>query len=269
MHSRTALIGLGRVSILALVLWASRVSLFGAEVAIIRTNWFDRCITNVIEVRMPANRFVNEYHSNWVTQLRTNIVDVFATNQVAVELLRTNFVARYQTNWNTLNLTNWEAVILFKTNWITQQVTNVVQVAAPARPSAAEATPGAVAESKEARAEIVAPAPAAAWGGPFAIEAARTSLPAANNLVEVQLKVRGTAAAAAPLQVQTWRVERDDGAILLFGQDQDFKRQMPVGKYKVEARLKGEGDNPPLSARGTLSVTLSEATIQPKLLVRK
>ena len=64
-------------------------------------------------------------------------------------------------------------------------------------------------------------------------------------------------------------MEREDGAILLFGQDQQFKRPLPVGKYKVEAKLKAEGDDPPLSVRGTLSVTLREATIQPRLLVKK
>jgi hypothetical protein len=37
----------------------------------------------------------------------------------------------------------------------------------------------------------------------------------------------------------------------------------------VEAKLKPEGDNPPLLARGTLSVTAQEVTIQPKLLVKK
>jgi hypothetical protein len=69
--------------------------------------------------------------------------------------------------------------------------------------------------------------------------------------------------------LQNWRVERDDGAILLFGQDQEFKRPLPVGNYKVEAKLKAEGDNPPLAVRDTLSVTPREATIQPRLLVKK
>lgn len=268
MHGRTALIGLGRFLAVGLVFGASRISPFGAEVAIIRTNWFDRCITNLIEVRMPANRFVNEYHTNWVTQLRTNVIDVYATNQVAVDVLRTNFVARYQTNWSTVSLTNWETVILFKTNWITQPVTNVVQVALPTPPTAAEPVSRKF-EPKEAQTATGVSAPAAAWVGPLALETVPTALPSTNNLVEVQLKVRWTGNTAAPLQVQNWRVERDDGAILIFGQDQEFKRQLPVGNYKVEARLKGEGNNPPLAARGTLSVTPHEATIQPKLVGKK
>ena len=80
------------------------------------------------------------------------------------------------------------------------------------------------------------------------LEAAKTARPAANNLVEVQLKAVEQRT-AAPLQVQNWRVEREDRTVLLFGQDQTFKRQLPVGRYKVEAKLRAEGDNPPL-ARG-------------------
>jgi hypothetical protein len=64
-------------------------------------------------------------------------------------------------------------------------------------------------------------------------------------------------------------MECEDGAIRLFGQDQDFKRELPVGNYRVEAKLKVEGDNPPLSVRGTLSVTARETVIQPRLLGRR
>lgn len=303
MHGHAALVRLVRVVAVSLALWASGLSLIGVEANVTRTNWFDRWITNVIEVRMPANRFVNEYRTNWVTQLRTNVIDVYATNRVtrtltnpvvveatetnvvtayetnwsmrtltnwvAVNVLRTNFVDRYQTNWSTLNLTNWETVVLFKTNWITQAVTNVVQTDRPNRPAATVAALREAVEPKEARVETAPPAPAVVWTGPLAIEAARTARPPANNLVEVLLKVRWTGNTAAPLWVQNWRVEREDGAILLFGQDREFKRQLPVGKYKVEARLKGEGDNPPLVARGTLSVTTAVATIQQRLLVKK
>jgi hypothetical protein len=303
MQRNAALVSLVRAAAVSLVLWVSGLCLVGSEVNITRTNWFDRWITNVIEVRMPANRFVNEYHTNWVTQLRTNIVDVYATNQmtrmltnqVVVDAFRTNFVVAYQTNWQTktltnqvavnllrtnlvsqyrtnvsmLSLTNWETVVLFQTNWITQPVTNVVRIDSPIRQAAPVTAPKETAERKEVRAATASPAPAPAWTGPLAIEAARTARPAANNLVEVQLKARWTGDTAAPLQIQNWRVEREDGAILLFGQEQEFKRQLPVGKYKVEAKLKAEGDDPPLAARGTLSVTTLEATIQQKLLAKK
>ena len=302
MPRNAVLVGIARVMALSLTFWAFGPSLRGAEVTISRTNWVERWITNLIEIQMPDNRFVNVYHTNWVTQLRTNVVDVYATNwtmckltnqievvaiwtnhvtayhtnwttktltnQMVVNLVRTNFVDLYNTNWSVLNLTNWQPVVLFKTNRITQLVTNVVQIDPPNRPVAAAPAPNEVVEPLQAPAETISPVPAA-WAGPLTIEAVRTDRPPANDLVEVQLKARPTDITAPPQQIQHWRVEREDGAVLLFGQDQEFKRQLPVGKYKVEAKLKAEGDDSPLSLRGTLSVTLREATIQPRLLVKK
>jgi hypothetical protein len=283
-------------------LWVSGLSLLGAEVTITQTNLVERWITNVINVQMPDNRFVNEYHTNWVTLKHTNIVDVpvtnwtmvkrtnevevaatwtnsvtayhtnwvtrTVTNHTSLSLVRTNIMEQYQTNWSTITLTNWQTVVLFRTNWITQAVTNVVQVDLPTRPVAAAAAPSEAVESQGTPAQASSPVPAG-WTGPLAIEAARTSRPPANDLVEVQLKVRRTDNPPAAVQVQSWRVEREDGAVLLFGQDQQFKRPLPVGRYKVEAKLKADRNSAPLSVRGTLSVTLREATIQPRLLVKK
>jgi hypothetical protein len=269
--------GLRQFLATSLTLSVSCLSAIGAEVTITRTNLAERWITNVIEVRMPVNRFVNEYRTNWVTQLRTNIVNVSVTNwvmrqltnEVQVEATWTNHVTAYQTNWNMLNLTNWQTVVLFKTNWLTQAVTNLVQIDLPSRPVVPAAAPSEAAEPKEAAVVTAPPAPAASWEGSLAIEAARTARPPANDLVEVQMKIRRTDNAASQSQVQQWRVEREDGAILLFGQDQDFKRELPAGNYKVEARLKVGGDNPPLSVRGTLSVTTRGAVVQPRLLVTR
>jgi hypothetical protein len=277
MNGNASFVGLGRILAASLTLSASALSLTGTEVTITRTNWADRCITNVIEVRMPVNRFVNEYRTNWVTQLQTNVVDVFLTNwvmrkltnQVEVAATWTNHVTAYQTNWSTLNLTNWQTVVLLKTNWLTQAVTNLVQIDLPSRPIVAAAAPNEVLEPKDHPLQTTMPALAAVWAGPLAIEADRTARPPTNDLVEVQMKVRYTDNTAAPPQVQQWRVEREDGAILLFGQDQEFKRDLPLGNYKVEARMKVEGDNPPLSVRSTLSVTTRETVVQPRLLVRK
>ena len=286
---------MARVLALSLTLCASARSLPGAEVTITRTNAVERWITNVIDVRMPVNRFVNECHTNWVTEVRTNWsmrtltnrVEVRATwtnhvtayhtnwiprnvtNHVAVNLVRTNFVDRYHTNWSTLVLTNWQTVVLLKTNWITQLVTNVIQMDVPTRSAAAAPVPKEMVEPKEASVETTFSTSAAGWTGPLAIEAVRTARPPANDLVEVSMRVRWTGKTTTPLHVQHWRVEREDAAVLLFEQEQDFKRELPVGRYRVEARLKPEGGNPPVSARGILSVTAREALIQPRLFVRK
>jgi hypothetical protein len=216
--------------------------------------------TNEVEVAATWTNSVTAIRTNWTTRT--------LTNHVTVNLVRTNVLDRYQTNWSTLTLTNWESLVLFKTNWITQPVTNIVQVDLPRRPAVVVAAPADPVAPQEPQAEPAALA-LGAWAGPVAIEAARTSRPSANELVEVQLKVRRTDSTAGPVQVQSWRVEREDGAVLLVGQDQQFKRSLPLGKYKVEAKLKAEGDTYPLSVRGTLSVTLQDATVQPRLLVRK
>jgi hypothetical protein len=302
MNGNTAPAGLVRVLAFNLALLAASPSLAGGEVTITRTNWLERWITNVIDVRMPLNRFVDEYHTNWITQIHTNIVDVpvtnwtkvnqtnrvevaaswtnhvtachtnwitrTLTNHVTFDLTQTNFVDRHQTNWTTLNLTNWETLVLLKTNWITRQVTNLVQLDLPSRPAPPAAGPGETADPRETPPDTPL-LPPAKWGGRLAIEAARTTRLPANDLVEVELKVRWTDNTPGPAQVDQWRVQREDGAVVLFGQDQQFKRSLPAGKYKVEAKLKAEGDNPPLSVRGTLSVTPNDANIQPRLLVKK
>jgi hypothetical protein len=94
------------------------------EINMVRTNMVDRWITNVIEVRVPLNLFINEYRTNWVEQRRTNQVDVFATNNVTVEALRTNFVKGYHTNWANVTLTNDVRVDALHTNFLTAYQTN-------------------------------------------------------------------------------------------------------------------------------------------------
>src|SRR5205814_62430 len=97
----------------------------------------------------------------------------------------------------------------------------------------------------------------------------RTDRPPANNLVEVQVRVRTAAEGEPQVRVQRWRVEREDGAILSFGQEQEFKRELPVGRYKVEAKVRQDADSPLLLVRGWLTVTASEAAIHPSLVVTK
>jgi hypothetical protein len=303
MSGKPVLGGLALLSALTLALCAPELSLSASEASVTRTNWAERWITNVIEVTMPTNRFVNEYHTNWVPQVRTTTIDVYATNwsmrtvtnhimvealwtntvvayktnvitrtltnSVAVNLLQTNVLDRYHTNWSTLNLTNWVTVIMFKTNWLTQPVTNVAQVDMSSRPATALPAPSEVVSLKEPVVEAAPPAPAGGPSAPLVILATRTTRPPANNLVEVQMKVRWAGNGSAQLRVQSWRIQREDGAVFMFGQEQEFLRQLPVGKYTVEARLKAEEDGPLYVARGTLSVTLHDAVIHQRLLAKK
>jgi len=98
------------------------------------TNVTSRYITNVIQVSIPTNIFVDEYRTNWFRRDITNVVDLFRTNVVpqtktnvlTVNSYVTNAVTAYRTNVNTVLLTNWETVVVARTNSITKPVTNVV-----------------------------------------------------------------------------------------------------------------------------------------------
>jgi hypothetical protein len=105
--------------------------------------------------------------------------------------------------------------------------------------------------------------------GPIVLEAARTAKPPKNGQVEVQLKVRVNGDPALDLQVQKWRVEREDRAILCFGQDQEFKRELPAGKYKVEVKIRQDEKGDSLTVRGTLVLTPGEAVIQQNLTAKR
>jgi hypothetical protein len=303
MNCHAVLSGPARTLALSLALWAPGLPVFAVEANVTTTNWSERLITNLIEVTMPLNRFVNQYRTNWVPQWRTNVVDVYATNwimrtvtkpvmvealwtnvvtayrtnvitqtrtnTVAVNLVETNVLNRYHTNWSTLTLTNWVTLVLLKTNWVTQPMTNVVQLDLPSRPAPIVAPAGEAPPPKAPAVEAALPAPAGAVSGPLALVAARTTRPPANNLVEVLMKVRWAGNGTVPLRVQSWRVQREDGAVFLFGQEQEFIRQLPVGNYTVEARLRAEKDGPLYVARGTLVVTLQDAVVHQQMLAKK
>jgi len=80
--------------------------------------------------------------------------------------------------------------------------------------------------------------------------------------VEVELKIKWPADTVDAPPVQQWRIERGDGAFLSFGQEQEFKKELPVGNYTVEARLQRDADSPSFLLRGTLAVTIKEAIVQ-------
>jgi len=287
--------------------------LTGAESYVTRTNWVEKNITNVVEVRMPKNVFVNEYRTNWVDQVRTNVVVVYSTNHVkrevahtnvvthyttnynniamprnvavdlvftnwvnvyktnvkilrltndiAINLVQTNTVDRYRTNWQTLNFTNFETVFVMKTNWVTQPVTNIVRIDLPS-PSAPAATPSSVASAKP-RGQIAKTAAAAPIDGPV-LEGTKTSARSDNNLIEVLLRVRWPADTADGPPVQQWSVEREDGSFMTVGKEQTFRKELPIGSYKIEAKLQWDPDAPVLVLKGTLIVNANEVVVRQK-----
>ena len=215
---------------------------------------------------MSRNRFVTEYRTNWVDHISTNLFAVYKTNRLirnltnhfVVDAWRTNLVDAYRTNWQTLSLTNWQTVVVMRTNWVTQFVTNLAQIDLPKTVAVTPPVPERPAPTPVARA---ASTEASSSDDPV-IEVSRTSKPAANGLVEVELKIRWPSDTTDAPPVQQWRIEREGGTFLSFGQEQECRKELPVGNYIVQARLQRDADSPSFLLKGTLTVTIKEAVVQ-------
>jgi hypothetical protein len=258
-------------------------------VLLYQTNWTPCTVTNEVTLHLIHTNFSQAFKTNWTTLIRTNelslhffhtnFVDVYRTNwatlsltnEVAVNALQTNVVVGFRTNWQTLLLTNWQSVLVMKTNWITQPFTNIVQVDMAAAPVTAPrgGTPKASPARPDTRAAIPLPANAATQiDGPI-IVASKSPEASPNNLVEVQLRIRWPANTADSPPVKQWRLERQEGAFLSFGQEQTFTKELSPGTYKVEVKLQWDEDAPILILAGTLTVTAHEAFVQQKTPPRK
>jgi hypothetical protein len=234
------------------------------------TNVVDVYATNLLKVNVTNVIAVETTNTVQVTQYKTNWSTVRRTNELAVELVHTNFFDHWQTNWTTLTLTNWETVLLFRTNRIIHPITNVVLVDLSTNRTAARAAPPNVAVQTV---DASAPAPAApvlaTWTEEFAMEATKTARVLANNLGDVLLRVKWKSKPGATLEVREWRVEREDGAILCFGQDNEFRRELPFGRYRVEVKAQADANSPLLAARQTLLLSPTQAVILPKASAMK
>ena len=232
-----------------------------------RTNWVMRTRTNTITIEQTQTNLVTAYQTNlnnitltnWEIALvfKTNLATKTLTNSVRVEQTRTNLITSYQTNVNTLTLTNWETVLMIKTNRVKQPVAKLVEVNLPAAPADMVKAPGA--ESKIATATASATLES---GTGWTVEAVRTEKPPADNQVEVQLKLKSAGGAVSTLTLQEWRVERTDGSVLLFGQGQEFKRELPPGTYKVQVTARLAEGSPSELVRASLEVTREGVSIK-------
>ena len=288
MNKNRAFLWWAHAILLSGVLVLSTPLLTAAEHNITRTNWTERWITNSIEVRMPTNIFVNEFHTNLIERFVTNVVTIpveatrtvrvddyktnwntlRVTNRIPVNKVRTNFVDVVQTNWRTLTLTNFETVLVLKTNWITHPVTNVVQIdlitnrVAPievaAKPPPVQGTPVEPSISLDST-------PSES----LQFEVFRTLRPANKNVAELLMKARWVASSDKKIQVRQWRVESEDGAILCYVQDQDFRRELPIGKYKIEVKAQHDANSPLLSTRGLVDLKATDASVLPLTSARR
>jgi len=231
-----------------------------------QTSWVPRVITNIIEVRIPTNIFINVYRTNQIEAVRSNVVNLYRTNWtertetrvVPVDLARTNFVTRYQTNVQTLTLTNWETVLVMKTNRVTQQMPNVVEIDLPVSRTDA----GRTAPDPETSRPTTTAAGGAATSEGLVLDTSTTGKEAINDLIEVQFKLKSANGGVPKLATYEWRVERTDGSVLLFGQEAEFKRALPLGTYRIEVKTRATVKSPFVRVRGVVEVTDGEAIQQ-------
>ncbi len=136
MNGYGVLTGIPRLCSALMLTSAASTGAFAAELNLIHTNAYERTITNQIEVLVPVNHFVNEYHTNRVEILHTNSLEVFSTNRITqvltnkyvVDLYQTNYSVSYLTNVKTFQATNWTAVVTYKTNFLTHFITNLAVI---------------------------------------------------------------------------------------------------------------------------------------------
>ncbi len=282
MNKKGVFCHLSQVITIFLILLGARLT--ASERNVTRTNLTERWITNFIEVRMPKNIFVDEYHTNLVPQFVTNVVDVFATNWIkhnvtniiAVKATRNLNVTEYKTNWNTVTLTNrsevwrtnWETVLVMKTNWITQPVTNVVNIDLLTNRVAAAEPVSKAPPIKDAPVQPV-PAVALPLSDSVQFEVSKTSRSPNRNVAELMITARWSGEADVQLQVRQWRVESENGAILCYSQEQHFRRELPMGKYRIEVKAQKNSNGTLVAARGLVDLTTANATVLPLASVVK
>ena len=96
----------------------------------------------------------------------------------------------------------------------------------------------------------------------LALDTVTTGKAVLDDLVEVQFKLKSADGTTPKLASYEWRVERTDGSVLLFGQEAEFKREVPMGTYRVEVKTRATAKSPLVRVRGTVEVTDSEVIQQ-------
>ncbi len=223
-------------------------------VEVFATNWISQKVTNTVPVE--ATRKVQ------ITEYRTNYNTVTLTNRVPVQFVMTNFVEAWRTNYRTLNVTNWETVLVMKTNWVTQPVTNVVNIDLITNRAPAQELARPTSSAPDSPVQVL-PQGNSTYTSSIQLEAFRSSRPPNRNVAELIIQARWVGESNVELQVRQWRVESEDGAILCHSQDQDFRRELPTGRYRIEVKAQRDTTGPLLAAKGVVDLGTSRATMLP------
>ncbi len=243
------------------------------------TNTLTRYLTNVIEVSIPNNVFVDVFRTNRVRRDVTNLIDLYQTNIVlqyrtnvlTADRYVTNLVTTWHTNVKTLTLTNWENLVLLRTNWVRQPVTNFVEftrtnfvmltvtnwipvtvtrtnfVSPPSTRPAEIAQPVTAAAPVPILATTTTPAPKAEPlpTAPAAdlgrgLELDLTHVGAPTRPGQFPIRLVLLSASGAILPVSEWRVEKTGGGGLMVGAKPEFSTDLPAGIYRIAARVRSD-----------------------------
>ena len=82
------------------------------------TNWVENTVTNLIEMRMSRNRFINEYRTNWAEHVTTNVFETKSNNVALIPGVNnnSNFVFRIVAEFES------SAIGTTNTNYVTSSV---------------------------------------------------------------------------------------------------------------------------------------------------
>jgi hypothetical protein len=95
------------------------------------------------------------------------------------------------------------------------------------------------------------------------LDTATTGKAVVNDLIEVRFRLKSADGTTPVLTTYEWRVERADGSVLLFGQDSEFRRELPFGTYRVEVKARAAQTSPFVRVRGVVEVTAEDALNKP------
>jgi hypothetical protein len=257
-----------------------------------RTNWLRRDLTNVIDLfktnlvtqfrtnLLTADRYhtnvviawrtnlktltltnwenVVLIRTNWVNQPVTNVVEF--TNTILAVVYRTNLVHGFSTNYKTLTLTNWESLVVTTTNWVTRPATNLAGIEpspAPAPAIAAAAT--AATPTPAPNTEPVPTARAADLAQKLELDLVHIGAPGRPGQFPIRLTLLSSSGSTLP--VLEWRVEKTGGGALMVGSRAEFTAALPVGIYRVVARVRSD-DGTTRNIRGDTEVKADASAIR-------
>jgi hypothetical protein len=221
------------------------------------TNALTRYLTNVIEVTIPNNVFVDEFRTNWVRRDITNLIDLYQTNLVfhyrtnvlTVDRYATNFVTAWQTNVKTFTVTNWQSVTVTTTNIVSLPISSPAEIPQTI-PAAAPVVMAVTSDAPAPKAEPLSVASGIGADRGYELELTHVGASPQSGQFPIRLALLS---AGTAVSVSEWRVESTKGSGLMVSAKPEFSTVLPAGVYRVTARVRG-ADGTARNVRGETEV---------------